>query len=1100
MNYDGPHEDTARRPERDMTFPRHLSPTLKTAALLFLLGAPGLATAGSSSSGEEYLATAEAAPPNILFVIDMSASMADPCPGGGSDTGDTASGSFTNPCIEDVANAIDMVTQHFDFARYGVVGTSDESTVGDEYFPIVPLGSSHSEISAAMASLSAHSTTTKNLGEALADVTANYLANTTTDDPDVDDDGDGYMYDFSAAPIEYYCQKTHIIVFTNQRPSDDDSIVSTYQGSLSTDVTCDSGGRTTSTDTECLYDNVVSKLYSTDFRSDLSGTQNVVVHTIGLGIDGSSVAEELYGNASNATSGDGMYAVAGDPDQILSWILWTMKDIRAGTYSRSTPVISADGNFLVYSFYEMVGDSDVGDQAGLALAQGHVRAYEIDDEPTSASYGQVVYDNTSCGGDLSYSCGGALWDGGDLLVSRIVTASDRQWDENDGVGYRDIYTFFEDAVSISYNSFGSDAKSDKYMPFDRRFVEAVGSSTTVMDKILNLDTDTTTGCATSDAKVFDLDKAGGCAAVDEDDLKALVAFTRGYDSAEFRYLAETRGRWRLGDAPHSVPVIVQGRNNAYSPDPTYRRFLTLLQQAEEDGEAPAIVLTAANDGMLHAFALEDDPTTSDTEQGEELWAWIPGYLLYREHDAEWAGRLVDMMLYGRTFLFDGSPVVEDVWIDADGDGAKSCDSVPDDCEWRRVVVVQQGKGGPVTLALDITDTDSPTFLWEQTDETDTNAMGYTTGRPVIGNVYDTSDTSNPKDNWVVFWGSGRGVPYTSDTAYYENHESNLYMWALGDDYWGTLDVGYQAPSTSAEWARGDNYHPEASLGSSLQTDSDAASHYEYAYISASLAAVDTNSDGDVDTLYFPVTTSYKPSSEGGSGPGDVADPGSTWMYKACVDTDDPGDLEWVEFYDPVDDGGLTDSDGTGFRPEVYYSATTSWLSDGSLGVYWGTGTPYNRTGSETGYFFAMKDTSPSSCLDDYMTPLTDCGSSGVITLDDGEGLTGEPIVYAGVVYFSTWVPEDDRCDGGTGRVYGIDYEDCTGGLDTNGDGSVDSSDDTHVEHADEYISGITVSDKGTLFYGTSGADSDGSESPVGQISAATDPFLGTNTLAWMEVF
>lgn len=756
-------------------------PRSATALLLTLGLGPGVAHAASSSSGEEYLATSEAAPPNILFLVDMSSDMGDPCPGGG----DSGASAFSNPCIEDVANAIDMVTQHFDFARYGVIGTSDESTVGNEYYPIVPLGSSHSEISAAMSSLSAHSTSTKNLAEALADAAENYLANTTTDDPDADDDGDGYGYDFTAAPIDYYCQDTHIIVLTNQRPSADNKVSSAYQASLGTDVTCNAGGRTTSADTQCLYDNVVKSLYDDDLRSDLSGVQNVVVHTIGLGIDGTSVAEELYGNASNATGGDGMYAVAGDPDQILTWILWTMKDIRAGSYSRSTPVVSADGNYLVYTFYEMVGDSDVGEAAGLALGQGHVRAYGIDDDPTSATYGQVVYDNTNCGGDLSYSCGGALWDGGDLLVSRLVTASDRQWDENDGIGYRDIYTFFEDAVGITYNSFGSDAKSDKFMPFDRRFVEAVGSDTTVLDKILDLSTDTTTGCSTTDAKVYDLDKAGGCAAVDEDDLKELVAFTRGYNASEFRYLSETRGRWRLGDSPHSTPVIVQGRNNAYSPDPTYRKFLSLLAKAEEDGEIPAIVLTAANDGMLHAFALENNPSTADTEEGEELWAWIPGYLLYREHDAEWAGRLVDMMLYGRTFLFDGSPVVEDVWIDADGDGEKSCTSVPNDCEWRRVVVVQQGKGGPVTLALDITDTDAPTFLWEQTDESDTKAMAYTTGRPVIGNVYDTSDSSNPKDTWVAFWGSGRGVPFSTSSSYYESHEANLYMWALGDDYWGT---------------------------------------------------------------------------------------------------------------------------------------------------------------------------------------------------------------------------------------------------------------------------------------------------------------------------
>jgi hypothetical protein len=546
-------------------------------------------------------------------------------------------------------------------------------------------------------------------------------------------------------------------------------------------------------------------------------------------------------------------------------------------------------------------------------------------------------------------------------------------------------------------------------------------------------------------------------------------------------------------------VVVQARNNSYAIDPTYRRFLTGLEQAEADGDVPPIVLVAANDGMLHAFALENFSGT-DTEEGEELWAWIPGYVLYREHDAEWAGRLQDLMLYGRTFLFDGSPTVEDVWIDADGDGAKSCNSVPNDCEWRRVVVVQQGKGGPVTLALDITDTDAPTFLWEQTDETDTNAVGYTTGRPVIGNVYDTSG-SDPMDYWTAFWGSGRAVPYSSSTGNYEAHEANIYMWALADtDFVSSYSAGYQQPSSTADYSRGDNGHPESSYGSSLQEDSDAAGHYENAYISAALTVVDVDSDGDVDTLYFPITTTYSPTDEGGSGPSDTTDPGSTWMYKACLDPDDPGELTWIEFFDPVDDGGVTDGSGNNARPEVYYAATSSWLSDGSLGLYWGTGTPYSRLDSSPGYFFAIKDTAPGLCNDDYMTPMTDCGSDGVVTLDDGEGLTGDPVVYAGVVYFSTWVPESDRCDGGEGRVYGLDFEDCTQGIDTDGDAAVDTDDDLYVAHEDSYISGITVTEQGTLFYGISGADTDGGSDPVGSITSATDPFLGTETLAWMEVF
>jgi Tfp pilus tip-associated adhesin PilY1 len=150
--------------------------------------------------------------------------------------------------------------------------------------------------------------------------------------------------------------------------------------------------------------------------------------------------------------------------------------------------------------------------------------------------------------------------------------------------------------------------------------------------------------------------------------------------------------------------------------------------------------------MLHAFQLNDNPDTpTDDESGEELWAWIPGYLLLRDKDEEWAGSLIDLMWYGRTFLFDGSPVVEDVWIDSDGDGSKS----PDGSEWRRVVIVQQGMGGPVTLALDITDTQSPVFLWEQTNTVDTTAMGMTTGRP--------SSASARQLGCDVGWGTCGGV-------------------------------------------------------------------------------------------------------------------------------------------------------------------------------------------------------------------------------------------------------------------------------------------------------------------------------------------------------
>ena len=1080
-------------------------------ALLPLLGLmalclPGQAWAASSSAGEEYLSIMEAVEPNILFLIDLSEDMDDPCEQD-SDTGSTTdtapktvdtavtdtaatkdtamafgATASTTPCIESVIDAIDQITQHYDWARYGVIGTADAKNT-NTYYPIVPIGTSYAELSAALATVSSHGSgvRTRNLSEALAGVADGYLSATDPQD-EVDDDGDGFDMDWDEAAIDYWCQETHIIVITLDRPIEDDKTKAKwgagYSPSVSPDVICDKSGITTSPDALCMYDNTVYSLYSNDFRSDLSGDQSVTVHTLGIKIDGSSVAENLFGNASDLTGGAGVYTNANSADDILSGLLLLMRDIRSGTYSRSTPVISASGNYLVYTFYELTGDS--------ILAEGHIRAYAIEDDPTSASYGQVDY--TAGSSDYGY----AIWDGGNLLVSRPVTSAEDNPDDRDGFGKRDIYTFWEPAVSLM----STESTDDRRQGFDIDFVSAGGGDATALSYVLDTTLDATNPPCGTGIETYDLDK-DGCL-VDDDDLQAMVDFVRGLPEAEFKNLDEERGTWKLGDSPHSVPVVVEARNNTYAIDPTYRKYLTELEKNRDSGISPDIVLVAANDGMLHAFALEDSAFTTDSDEGEELWAWIPGTLIYRDdyRDAEWSGGLLDLLLYGRTFLFDGSPVVEDVWIDTDGDGARSCTSVPDDCEWRRVVVVQQGKGGPVTLALDITTTMDPKFLWEQTDESDSTAMGYTTGRPVIAPIYDNSG-STPVDRYITIWGSGRGVPYGSSfgSSYYSTAEGNLYIWGVGDDYWDTDDVGYQEETSGDAYARGSNGHPESSsLGSVLDSDSDTAGHYEYAYISAALAVVDVDSDGDADTIYFPITASYKPTDEGGLGVTDTSDPGSTWMYKACLDSADPGVPVWAEFFDPIDDGGLST------RPEVYYAATTAWHTDGSLGVYWGTGTPYDRTSSDSGYFFAVKDDNPGSCTSFNANPITDCGAGGVYTFDAGEGLTSDPLVYAGTVYFSTWVPETDRCDGGTGRLYGLAYDDCDAGMDTDGDGDIDSDDEPYVEEEDAYISGVVVTDKGTILYGTSNLDKDTAGSGLGVINVANDPFLGTATISWFEIF
>ncbi len=1044
--------------------------TMGTCAITLLIA--GEAHSGSSAAGEEFLAAFEAVPPNVMFVLDISGEAEEIC-GYALDSGESYdSDEVYDTCISYMTVAIDQVTQHYDWAYFGVATTA-ESSGDDTHLEVSALGTSHAQLSSDLSDLKSSvegrtsTVTTRNLAETLASLSKNYFSITSSDSSDAWND----------APIDYHCQDTHTVTLALGIPIDDDN-PAMGTDSISTDVVCNSGHDKGTDEVECYYDNVTYGLYNKDHNSSHTGDQVVVNHTVGLKFSGSSMSEELYGNASDAIGNEGIYTVADEGEEFLGSVMEVLGYIRQGFFSRSSPVISADGSYMIYAFYEITGDNP--------LAEGHVRAYEVDVDPDSSTYGQVLYD-----GDDQF--GGAIWDAGDLLVSRPVIQGETNPDDRDGLGQRDIYTFVPELMSLSSATYDVVDEAEEYlrMGFDADFVSAASSSDEMLGKFIDLD---------NEQYNLDLDADE---VIDSDDLQALVDFTRGLPTAEYRYLEDTHGYWKLGDSPHSIPVVVNARNNSYTTDPTYRTF---LQELTNLSTSPDGVFIAANDGMLHFFRLEDDLSTSSytstldsdedaDEAGEELWAWLPGYIIYNtKSDEDWAGRLVDMMWFGRTFLFDGTPVLEDVWIDGFGDnpedGIKDCDSLPDECEWRRVVVVQQGKGGPVTLALDVTETQEPKFLWEQVNSVDYTANAYTVSRPVIANLYDASDSTDPKDVWAAIWGSGRAVPQSSDEDYYLSAEANLYFWPMGDTYWANSNTDYDDQTQSGSWStEGSNGHPESDdYGSYMDPDSDG--RYEMAYISGSIAAVDYDGDGDADVLYFPVTTAYVPYDEGGFSGGslDIADPGHTWMYKAIIDTTDPDNPSWCEFVDPYDHVGV--------RPEVYYAPTASFHSDGSLGIYWGTGSPYDRTyTSDPGYLFAFQDSTPTSCG----TPTgIDCATNtGYYELDGGEGLTGDPLVYNGVVYFPTYVPDEDLCEIGIGRIWALAFDDCDEAMDTDGDGEADAA---YVE-VDGYPSNLTITEQGTLFYGVSNPDTSKSGgSAVGEITALSDPFMGTLTLGLREIF
>jgi hypothetical protein len=241
------------------------------------------------------------------------------------------------------------------------------------------------------------------------------------------------------------------------------------------------------------------------------------------------------------------------------------------------------------------------------------------------------------------------------------------------------------------------------------------------------------------------------------DNAGLIGFVRG------------EGRsWKLGDINHSNPVAVGPPvGDSTLKGSGYDTFKETWKDRQK------VLYAGANDGMIHCF---------DVLTGDELWAFIPYNLLPMLRDM-WA---VDEITRERVFLrrayVDGSPVVEDVYIDADGDG---------DSEWTTLLVCGQGPGQGSTLAggksgnfyfaLDVTNPADPKPLWEFTHD----KMGETWSVPVMSRVQ-----KDGLDTWAGFVGSGydnvKGPGGQGNVIFAFDLEAGTLIW---DKNTGDVDTG-----------------------------------------------------------------------------------------------------------------------------------------------------------------------------------------------------------------------------------------------------------------------------------------------------------------------
>lgn len=223
------------------------------------------------------------------------------------------------------------------------------------------------------------------------------------------------------------------------------------------------------------------------------------------------------------------------------------------------------------------------------------------------------------------------------------------------------------------------------------------------------------GLPASDVKISETNKAG-----------KLVDYLRGnktYEDSSLNTPANRLFRERqaiLGDISQSRPAYFKASNATYL-DAGYKAFRdTALAR-----RLPA-VFVGANDGMLHAF---------NANTGDELWAFIPTPVIKN------LSHLADKE-YGANFhtnFVNGGPRVADVCVS----GCSGSSPI-----WRTILVSGLNGGGRGYFALDVTEPDSPSLLWEFTADSLGSSvnLGYSFGNPLITKMQD--------GRWVVLLTSG----------------------------------------------------------------------------------------------------------------------------------------------------------------------------------------------------------------------------------------------------------------------------------------------------------------------------------------------------------
>jgi len=308
------------------------------------------------------------------------------------------------------------------------------------------------------------------------------------------------------------------------------------------------------------------------------------------------------------------------------------------------------------------------------------------------------------------------------------------------------------------------------------------------------------------------------------DFEKVLAWAQGFDTDETGAPTDSPRAWIMGDVLHSRPFPVNyGALGSFTEDNPDQR-----------------ILVGTNSGFVHFFGNND---------GEEDWAFFP-----KELGTVLNKRRINLVSNDNVYGVDLTPAI--YRVDANRDGTIS--AADGDKLWAYFGL---RRGGRKLYALDISNPDSPGFLWMVSEFSDGFAeLGQTWSRPVAAHIPGYVDGSGvPKP--VVIFGAG----------YDPNKDSS----AVGtpDDSMGrgifVVDAETGALVRSITPA-------DASL---TNVEDDRLEHS----VPGEIATLDSNGDELVDRLYFGDTGGNVWRVDIGPRIPDGGDPTETWFLSHFAD-------------------------------------------------------------------------------------------------------------------------------------------------------------------------------------------------------------------------